>query len=103
MLFRGETMMRRVTSARAFTLSSVGIVAWMMTGCSPSPPAQTSPATTTKLWGDLKPVVSVKELMHDLIDPLADNVFDAVAVYITKDGVREVAPKTEEDWDKVRV
>ena len=38
-----------------------------------------------------------------MIDPLADNIFDAVAVFITKEGTREVAPKTEEDWDKVRI
>ena len=34
----------------------------------------------------MKPVVSVKELMRDLLDPLADNIFDAVSVVIDKNG-----------------
>ena len=32
-----------------------------------------------KLWGDLKPIVSVKELMRDFIDPASDYVFDSVS------------------------
>jgi len=56
-----------------------------------------------KLWGDMKPVVSVKELMRDLIDPLADNIFEAVAVIKDKNGVRERKPTTQEDWDRIRI
>ena len=54
------------------------------------------------LWGDLKPVVSVKELMKYMIDPVADNLFDAVGTTVTKQGVVDKVPKTEDDWDKVR-
>ena len=46
-----------------------------------------------KLWGDMKPVVSVKELMRDLIDPLADNIFEAVAVIKDKNCVPLLATK----------
>jgi cytochrome c556 len=56
-----------------------------------------------QLWGDMRPVVSMKELMHDLIDPLADNIFNAVSTVSTEQGTIENAPKTEEDWDKIRV
>jgi hypothetical protein len=55
------------------------------------------------LWGEMKPVVSVKELMRDLIDPVADNIFEAVSSHATAKGVVEKAPKTDADWDKVRV
>ncbi|MBM3778782.1 MAG: hypothetical protein FJW23_11180 [Acidimicrobiia bacterium] len=48
-------------------------------------------------------VVSVKELMGDLLDPLADNVFDAVGAEATADGIREWGPETDEDWQKVRI
>ena len=65
----------------------------------PAPVPPPSPA----LWGDLKPVVSVKELMRDMIDPIADNVFDAVKVIVTKKGMVETGPKTEEDWEKIRI
>jgi hypothetical protein len=34
-------------------------------------------------------VVSVKELMENIVDPIADNVFDAVAVDATEKGVVE--------------
>jgi hypothetical protein len=54
-------------------------------------------------WGELEPVVSVKELMKYMIDPVADNVFNAVGSSTTKDGTIEWEPKTDEDWDKIRV
>jgi len=51
----------------------------------------------------MKPVVSVKELMRDMIDPLADNIFDAVSTQITKKGSVDIVPKTDEDWEKIRI
>jgi hypothetical protein len=58
---------------------------------------------TDPLWGDMKPVVSVKELMNDMIDPLADNIFDAVSITQTAAGTVERVPKTDADWEKVRI
>ena len=67
-------------------------------------PAPTTPTLESRTWGgNLTPVVSIKELMRDLIDPIADNIFDAAGAEITSTGVREWEPKTEEDWAKVRV
>jgi hypothetical protein len=79
----------------------------MLAGCSSSTaPPGSAPATSASqgaaLWGDVKPVVSVKELMKYMIDPVADNVFNAVSSTLTKQGFVEVVPKTEEDWDKIR-
>jgi hypothetical protein len=65
-----------------------------------SPPALPSPQ---KLWGDLKPIVSVKELMRDMIDPASDFIFDAVKVEIGKSGTIETIPRTEKDWEKIRI
>ncbi len=39
---------------------------------------------TPQLWGEMKPVVSVKELMRDMLDPIADNIFDAIAIIVDK-------------------
>lgn len=50
----------------------------------------------------MKPVVSVKELMRDMIDPVSDNIFNAVGSIATKNGFIETEPKTDEDWQKVR-
>ncbi|MDO8793463.1 MAG: hypothetical protein Q7J25_02475 [Vicinamibacterales bacterium] len=69
--------------------------------CTPSKPAAPPPSP---YWGgDLTPVVSVKELMRDLIDPLSDNIFLSVGTRVSAAGVEEWAPKTDEDWNKVRV
>jgi hypothetical protein len=65
-------------------------------------PAQSTDTPQALLWDDLKPVVSVKELMKYMIDPAADNVFNAVGSTITKQGMVNIEPKTEEDWDKIR-
>jgi hypothetical protein len=70
---------------------------------SSTPQPSVSTAPRAELWGDLKPVVSVKELMRDMLDPAADNIFDAVKSVSTKDGTVNTLPKTEEDWEKIRI
>ena len=65
----------------------------------PAPASPTSTPTSTPLWGEMKPVVSVKELMRYMIDPISDNVFNAVSTVVTKQGTVETAPKTDEDWE----
>ena len=81
----------------------------LLSACSSSTPAPPERSVATlvathpqELWGDLKPVVSVKELMRDLIDPASDFVFDAVGTVISKKGVIETRPRTDADWDRVR-
>src|SRR5262249_31611497 len=55
------------------------------------------------LLRDMKAVVSVKELMANMIDPLADNIFDAVWWENGPGGMKEHRPKTDEDWEKVSI
>ncbi len=80
-------------------------------GCSSPPPATSVPAADAPasdplkqqiLWGEMKPVVSVKELMKYTIDPVADNIFNAVSSELTKDGMVDHEPKTDEDWEKIQ-
>ncbi len=66
-------------------------------------PAAPPRAPVPALWGDMKPVVSVKELMRDMLDPAADNIFDAVKIVTTEKGAVEKAPRTDEDWEKIRI
>jgi hypothetical protein len=77
----------------------------LLSGCSSSKsPASSPPAPAPPiLWGDMKPVVSVKELMRDMLDPASDNIFDAVKIETTKRGTIEKTPKTDADWDRIRV
>src|SRR4051812_27146698 len=90
-------MTRFRTTTHGPILLSLGL---LTAACSPAPKADQPKAS--ELWGDMKPVVSVKELMHDMIDPASDFVFDAVSQVMTKDGLVEKSPKTDEDWDKIR-
>jgi len=65
---------------------------------SPGPAAKPAPAAPV-----MTPVVSVKELMRYTIDPIADNIFDAVTYDASTTGVVETVPTTDEDWEKVKI
>ena len=51
---------------------------------------------------DLAPLVSIKELMENIIDPIADNIFDAVGTDVSETGVVDTKPTTDEAWAKVK-
>src|SRR3982074_1440410 len=84
------------------SIASGIIVLCITAGCSsgkPTPP----PPRASDLWGDMKPVVSVKELMRDMLDPIADNIFDSVSIVVDKNGTAETEPRTEADWERIRI
>jgi hypothetical protein len=87
----------RVRPALATALAALTC---LVSSCSRS--ETTPPAPSSPLWGEMKPVVSVKELMADLVDPAADQVFNAVSTTIGTHGIVEVEPRTDEDWARVR-
>ncbi len=88
-------------------LAGLFCFAVLLPACSSPKPAAPAAAPATPaapvLWGDMKPVVSVKELMRDMLDPASDNIFDAVKIETTKRGTIERVPKTDADWDKIRI
>jgi len=47
--------------------------------------------------------VSLKELMRDMIDPASDFIFDAVGTIVTRNKRVERMPRTDADWDRVRI
>lgn len=49
-----------------------------------------------------KPVADMKQLMASVIEPSADEYWDAVGTVIDAEGVHEIAPQTQEDWDAAR-
>src|SRR5258706_5839201 len=80
------------------------VICTLMPACSAPKPTPTAPqATQNQLWGDMKPIVSVKELMRDMLDPLADNIFESVAIITDKNGTTERGPKTDEDSETIRI
>ena len=82
------------------TFSALLLADVLIIACSPATPA---PPVPTNSWGTITPVVSVKELMRDLIDPIADNIFDSVKVIVDQRGTTETKPTTDEDWDRLRI
>ena len=93
MLSRG---VRLIAFAGALFLASI-----TFSLCSKPAPAE-SPSVTSSLLTEMTPVVSVKELMANMIDPISDNIFDAVWWDTTGTGVVEHRPSTDEDWDKIK-
>jgi hypothetical protein len=92
--------MRELPRAVAFLLFA-GALASQCSAPKPAPPPAAAP--TPALLGDMKAVVSVKELMKYTIDPLSDNIFDAVGWDSTRKGVVYTRPQTDADWEKVEV
>jgi hypothetical protein len=44
----------------------------------------------------------VKDIMLHIVDPAGDMVWDSVSTTIDKGGIHETAPKSDEEWFKVR-
>jgi hypothetical protein len=64
------------------------------------PPA--SPSLNQALLGAMTAKVSVKQLAQYMIDPVADDIFEAVWTDITPKGRVEHLPTTEDDWENVK-
>lgn len=73
----------------------LSILALLMCGCtSMSPPPTPAPPFTQ--------VVELKQLMEWVIDPATDVIWDSTKTIINAEGTREIAPRTQEEWDVVR-
>ena len=75
------------------------LLSLLTTQCNSGPEPTAEGAT---LGAELTPLVSVKELMENIIDPQADFIFDAVAVNVTDRGIVETRPTSDDDWIKVQ-
>jgi hypothetical protein len=49
-----------------------------------------------------KPVLDTRGLMVSVIDPNADVIWEAVKTIITRAGVEEIRPKSDEEWAAIR-
>lgn len=95
------------TSAWIATLLSALLA--MPAPAAPQPPPAT-PRAAASTTAKPRPVASsryvitgtIKELMHGIIDPSADALWDAVSFDITAAGVVETVPRTNDDWYAVR-
>jgi len=81
---------------------AIGVWGTIALSAACSKPIASTPSKPA-LLGDMTPVVSVKELMKYTIDPASDFIFNAVGTSLTKDGPIETVPKTDDDWERLRV
>lgn len=48
-----------------------------------------------------KPVASVHQLMHDVVYPNAEIVWESVGTIISYEGTEEIYPRTDQEWEAV--
>lgn len=84
----------RNTPSRIPALLSLVLVIGL--GCqATAPAAPPEPATP------FAPVLGLKDLMWNVLDPAADGIWDSAGTIITAEGSRELAPTTDEGWQEV--
>jgi hypothetical protein len=77
---------------RALPIGSV-----LITGCSAQPAAPAAPPAPP-----YTPTATMKEIMQLIIDPAADDVWQAVMTVDSQQGTTETVPRSDEDWLKAR-
>jgi hypothetical protein len=89
---------------RRFLAGTVLLVAaaFVTQSCNQPAPVEAPATRAAAPASDMTAVVSVRELMTNLVDPLSDNIFDAVGSDVTPKGIVETKPTTDEDWAKIR-
>ena len=74
-------------------MRSATLLCFLLVGCRSKP--QDPPPIRPE------PVGSVKQVMSAIVEPAADIYWDAVGSVADKSGIREFAPKTDEEWTAV--
>jgi hypothetical protein len=84
---------------------AAGLCAAVLTQqCASQPTAGSSAdaGSNDRAWSaDMKPSLTIRELMTHFIDPTADFVFDAVVFDSNEKGTSHTVPVSEDDWAKV--
>src|SRR6187402_1707800 len=70
------------------------LTAIVITGC--ARPTTVEPASPFEV------TASLQELMQNEVDPSADAIWDAAGTSITREGLVEKRPRSEEDWKSLR-
>jgi hypothetical protein len=56
---------------------------------------------TGVIWAGRGPA-TIKDIMHSMVDPSGDFLFQSVRMIADERGVREIAPRTDAEWEGVR-
>ena len=87
-------MTRLHVSIRAFP-----VVALLAGGCASQP---ATPATEAPPPPPYAATATIKEIMLHIVDPAADDVWQAVMTVDSAQGTVETVPRSDEDWTKAR-
>lgn len=91
----------RGATVRRLMLVAGGLFSAVLLQQCASQPAPTPEPVTTAWVADVKPTLTIRELMTHFIDPTADFVFDAVVYDSSTAGANHTVPVSDDDWAKV--
>jgi hypothetical protein len=69
-------------------------------GTAPTPTAPAAGAGSSASNGQV--FLTIRDLMQSIIDPSADTLWGAVGTVVDNDGIHEMFPKTQEEWQEPR-
>lgn len=95
--FQGIVTAMSIFKGRRWVAPAAVLLLVVAAGCSKSEPAPTAVDAP-----HYEPAATIKDLMQSIIDPAADQVWNAVTTVQTAGGTVDTVPKTDEDWLKVR-
>jgi hypothetical protein len=64
---------------------------------------QPAPLVAAAAVPAIKPVASIQEVMQALVDPSADAIWEAVSTTITQNGVEDKHPRSDAEWQTMRL
>src|SRR5215467_8126508 len=92
-------------NSKAFSwLCLAGSAVLVATACSSSSPQTAAPVAKAAAAPapDFRLTGTIKDLMDGVVDPSADYLWDSVSTIVTRKGIEERRPRTDEDWKNVR-
>jgi len=69
-----------------------------LSGCNSSNTSTVEAAETKSEPSPARPTASLQEIMLAVIDPNVDALWNSISTTVTAEGVTEVRPETDEDW-----
>jgi hypothetical protein len=93
--------MRRQLAATVLLASSALVTVSAL--CAESGGRSTAPAALAAQSATDRPVhTTIKDLMDSIIDPSADVLWNAAGTVVDENGIRDLLPKTNDEWHDVR-
>jgi cytochrome c556 len=83
-------------------LCVLGMGISLAVACSRSTADAPASKTVTSTTPDYQLTATIKDLMDSEVDPASDYLWDSVSTTVSRKGVEENRPRTDEDWKEVR-